>query len=207
MHTPASPPHWQTRLRQHPERDAQEQAQAFLAEGQLAHVGCILDGLPYVIPMSYHFDATEPDALYFHGGRDSRLLQHMGTGAPVSASITLLDELVYSRTALFHSMNYRSVVAFGRCHTVCDGDHKARVLDQLIGRYFTGRQAGQDYQSAPEAHLEITLLVRMHIEALSAKTRSGGPKGPQDKKADAPGSAGVCPVHHAGTAGPEGIST
>ncbi|MGV3523842.1 MAG: pyridoxamine 5'-phosphate oxidase family protein [Candidatus Sericytochromatia bacterium] len=203
MHT--SHPDWQTRLQQHPERATEEQAQAFLAAGQLAHVGCILDGLPYVIPMSYHFDAAEPDALYFHGGRDSRLLQHLSTGAPISVSITLLDELVYSRTALFHSMNYRSVVAFGRCEAV-EGPHKAQVLDQLIARYFEGRTAGQDYQSAPEAHLQITLLVRMQIEGLSAKMRSGGPKGPHDQKTAVPGSAGVCPAHLRGANGSGGLS-
>lgn len=203
MHPPL--PHWQTHLKQHPERGVEGQAQAFLAEGQLAHVGCILGGLPYVIPMSYHFDTAEPDALYFHGGRDSRLLQHMATGAPVSASITLLDGLVYSRTALFHSMNYRSVVAFGRCQAI-EGPHKARLLDQLIGRYFAGREAGQDYQSAPDAHVAITLLVRLQIEGLSAKMRSGGPKGPHDHKTAAPGSAGVCPVHHRGANGSGGLS-
>ena len=102
------------RIRIHPERSQPDEAHAILAAGRVAHVGFVQDGQPFVIPMTYQFDAGRPGHVYLHGAHHSRLLQHLATGAPVCVTVTLVDGLVYSRTALFHSVNYRSVVCFGR---------------------------------------------------------------------------------------------
>ena len=56
----------------HAERAAPEEAAAILAAGLVAHVGFVADGLPHVIPMSYHYHQSEPDVLYLHGAACSR---------------------------------------------------------------------------------------------------------------------------------------
>ena len=108
-------------------------------------------------------------------------------------AVTLLDALVYSRAALYHSMNYRSVVCFGRARAITSKDEKDAVLARMIGRYFPGREAGRDYEPPPDAHLEQTALLEVEIEEMSAKSRQGGPAGPRDADADAdsPGTCGV----------------
>ena len=40
--------------------------------------------------------------------------QAMKAGSEVCVTVTLLDSLVLARAAFFHSMNYRSVVVFGK---------------------------------------------------------------------------------------------
>ena len=113
-------PHTRTHIRRHPERDVMERAAPILAAGHVAHVGFVEDGQPFVIPLGYQFDPAQPDRLYLHGSTASRAVQHAASGAPVCITVTLLDGLVYSRTALYHSMNYRSVVCFGRGSRVTD---------------------------------------------------------------------------------------
>lgn len=56
-----------TRLRNHPERAAPQNAADILAHGLVAHVGFIENDTPYVIPMSYHYDRSAPELLYLHG--------------------------------------------------------------------------------------------------------------------------------------------
>lgn len=191
-----------TGIERHPERRLEEdQAREILVQGLVAHVGFVDQGLPYVIPMSYHYDAAEPLGLYLHGSLQSRALRLLATGVPACAEVTLLEGLVYSKAAMFHSLNYRSVLAFGKGAEITDSDHKQTIFTAMIARYFAGRAPGTDYVAAPEPHLDITLLVRLQIEALSAKGRAGGPKGPKDGRAAAAGSAGVadvpkgCPWH------------
>lgn len=178
-------------VRVHPDRAAPDEAPDFLAAGHVAHVGFEMDGQPYVIPMTYHYDPATPRSLYLHGGHHSRLMAHLAGGAPVCVTVTVVDGLVYSRSALFHSVNYRSVVCFCRAGAVPAPEERRRILEGMIGRYFPGRVSGRDYEAVPDAHLDATAFVALEIEEWSAKVRRGGPKGPRDADPIAWGSAGV----------------
>lgn len=181
-------------VRVHPEREMPGEAGAILAAGHVAHVGFQVDGQPYVIPMTYQFDPAEPRWVYLHGAHHSRLMEHVAGGGPVCITVTMVDGLVYSRSALFHSVNYRSVVCFARAGAAPDEATRARVLEAMITRYFPGRMAGRDYEAAPQEHLDATAFVALEIEEWSAKARRGGPKGPRDSDPAAWGSAGVIPL-------------
>ena len=180
-------------IRQHPERSTNDEARQFLAAGHVAHVGFESQGQPYVIPFSYHYNERRPDRLYLHGGASSHTLGILAGGARVCVTVTELDGLVFSKTALNHSMNYRSVVCFGRATTVSDEAIKNLVFIEMIDRYFPNRQAPRDYALPTPAQLQATALLEVHIEELSAKARRGGPTGPLDNQPDAPGTCGVIP--------------
>ena len=185
---------WKTELRQHPERAVPDRAGEFLAQGQIAHVGFVEDGRPYVIPMLYQYSPQSPDRLYLHSGFSSRTLLRLAEGIPVCVTVTMLDGLVYSRDAKYHSANYRSVMCFGRGRIVEDEQVKRAMFEAMTTRYFPGRTAGHDYAPAPSSHLATTSVVEVVIEEISAKMREGGPKGPQDAQDDAPGTCGVMEV-------------
>jgi uncharacterized protein len=178
----------------HAERSVPEEAAKILAEGHVAHVGFVEDGQPFVIPLGYQFSPATPDRIYFHGSLASRAMRHMATGAPVCVTVTLLNGLVYSRTALNHSMNYRSAVCFGRGRRVMDPAVQSTVYDAMVSRYFPDRTAGRDYSAPTAAHLESTMLIEVEIEEWSAKMRTGGPLGPLDAVEDAAGTCGVVPL-------------
>ena len=180
-----------SRIRTHSDRAVPDEAAGILAEGRVAHLGFVENGQPFVIPMGYQFDAAQSDRLYLHGSPSSRAILHAASGAPLCITVTLLDGLVYSRTALYHSMNYHSVVCFGRGREVTDRETQRRVYAGMVARYFPGRTAGRDYEAPPDEHLEATMLVEVAIEEWSAKAREGGPKGPHDAEEGARGTSGV----------------
>ena len=179
-----------TQIKNHPERTVPEEASEILSSGMVAHVGFIEEGLPYVIPLTYHYDGQSPDRLYLHGSIRSRAMEVLASGAPVCVTVTLADGLVYSRKAMNHSMNYRSVVLFGTAREVTDPDKKFELFDQMVQRYFPDRLLERDYNPPPASDLGVTSLVEVRIEEWSAKARRGGPTGPDDDKPDALGSAG-----------------
>lgn len=182
---------WTTKVRQHPERAVPDRAQEFLTSGKVAHVGFEYEGRPYVIPTLYEYSSKRPDRLYIHGGPSSRMLDTLASGIPVCATITQLDGLVYSRDAKYHSANYRSVMCFGCGHLLQDENEKRQIFEEMTLRYFPGRTAGRDYLPAPPAHLRTTNVIEIVIEEMTAKTREGGPRGPNDENDDALGTRGV----------------
>ncbi len=190
-HSPMTSPD-RTTIRSHRERAVPDEAPAILAAGYVAHVGIVDGEGPVVIPMSYQYDALEPDLIYLHGAHHSRLMQAVADGAPACITVTMTDGVVLSKTALNHSVNYRSVVCFCRADDAQPGRERQReVLAQMIARYTPGRTEGVDYAVIPDKHLETTSFVAMRISGMSAKMRTGGPKGPGDDDAAVPGTAGV----------------
>ncbi len=180
-----------SRIRNHPERAVPHETEEILHSGLVAHVGFVEGGQPYVIPMSYHYDRSAPESIYIHGSVRSRAMKHLAAGAPVCITVTLTDGLIYSRKAMNHSMNYRSVMIFGEGKEVENDAEKSRLFDRMVQRYFPGRTLDHDYNAPPPTDLGVTTLVEVAIMDRSAKARRGGPTGPDDDRPDAPGSAGV----------------
>ena len=179
-----------TRIRRHPERAlaVPDDAGEILAQAMVAHVGFVQDEQPYVIPFTYLY---RNGSVYLHGAPGSRTIRHLASGAPACIAVTLVDGLIASKTAETHSVNYRSVVCFGRGRLIEDDQQRRTVFQELIGRYFPGRTAGEDYAHITETELKRTWLVEVPVEEMSAKGRSGGPRGPLDDDPNALGTAGV----------------
>lgn len=160
---------------------------AILDAGMLAHVGFASDGQPFVIPMLY---ARDGDALLLHGSIASRLMNRLGEGIAACISVTHVDGLVLARSHFDHSMNYRSVVAFGRATLIEDIAVKADVMTRFVDALIPGRAA--ESRPADRNELAATHMLRFAIEDASAKIRSGAVK---DNPADRalPHWAGVVP--------------
>jgi nitroimidazol reductase NimA-like FMN-containing flavoprotein (pyridoxamine 5'-phosphate oxidase superfamily) len=163
---------------------------AILDAGCIAHVSFAdAAGQPFVIPMLY---ARLGEAIYLHGSIASRLMQGVGSGIETCLCVTLVDGLVLARSHFHHSMNYRSVVAFGKAAPVEDAAEKAEILARFVDVLIPGRAA--ESRAADRNELKATALLRFTIDDASAKIRSGGPK---DDPADADLKvwSGVIPVH------------
>jgi uncharacterized protein len=141
-----------------------------LDAGFLASVGFCVDGQPFVIPTLY---GREAEKLYLHGSAASRLLCELETGTPACVTVTLIDGLVLSRSAFDHSMNYRSVVAFGRARTIAKSVQKVEALRVISEHLIAGRW--RDVRGPSEKELKVTKVLEFSIEEASSKVRSGPP--------------------------------
>lgn len=143
---------------------------AILDEAFLCHIGIVDDEHgPVVLPTGY---VRIGDEVVVHGSAANRLLRQAADGRPVCVTVTILDGLVLARSAFNHSMNYRSVVAFGRAR-VLEGDEKARALDAFVDHVVPGRSA--EARRADERELAATLVVAVPLDEASAKVRTGPP--------------------------------
>lgn len=154
----------------------------------VCHVGYVIDGEPYVTPTAYW---REGDHIYWHGSHASRMLETIGKGAPVCLTVTHIDGLVAARSAFHHSINYRSVMLFGRPHRVDDPDAKRAALNAFVERLYPGRTA--EIRPPTSKELRATTLVAMTIDEASAKMRSGPPIDDEEDYA-LPVWAGVIPI-------------
>ena len=141
-----------------------------LDEGFICHVGFIVDGAPVVIPTGY---GRVGDKLYIHGSQASRMLRTLKTGVPACVTVTLVDGLVLARSAFHHSINYRSVVIFGTANLVEDSEEKSEALLAFSEHVIRGRW--NDVREPTEQELKATTVLRIELEEVSAKVRTGPP--------------------------------
>jgi nitroimidazol reductase NimA-like FMN-containing flavoprotein (pyridoxamine 5'-phosphate oxidase superfamily) len=141
-----------------------------LDAGFLAHVGFCVDGQPFVIPTLY---GRYERRLYLHGSAASRMLRELEIGIPTCVTVTLVDGLVLSRSAFDHSMNYRSVVAFGSAQKVVDPEQKIESLRVISEHLIAGRWA--EVRGPSDKELKATTVLEFTIEEASSKVRSGPP--------------------------------
>jgi nitroimidazol reductase NimA-like FMN-containing flavoprotein (pyridoxamine 5'-phosphate oxidase superfamily) len=162
---------------------------AVLDEAVVCHVGFVVDGRPVVLPQLH---ARVGDRLYLHGSTGARALRTArGGGLDVCVTVTLVDGLVLARSAFHHSVNYRSVVVHGAAHVVTDPAEKSAALEALVDRVVPGRTAGT--RAPDRKELAATSVLRLPLEEVSVKVRSGPPKD-DDEDLDGPHWAGVLPL-------------
>ena len=179
-----------TKLKRLPKRGHfdRETVYAILDEGFICHVGFAVDGKPFVIPTGY---ARVDDKLYIHGSQASRMLRSLAGGLDACVTVTIVDGLVLARSAFHHSMNYRSVLVFGRATLVDDPKEKYDALLALSEHIVRGRWA--DVREPNEQEMKQTTVLCLPIEEASAKIRTGPPLDDEEDYA-LPMWAGVVPL-------------
>ncbi|MFJ3882538.1 pyridoxamine 5'-phosphate oxidase family protein [Streptomyces sp. NPDC090077] len=168
-----------------------ETVHSILDQAYLCHLGFVRDGAPVVLPTLY---GRVGETLYVHGSTGSRPLLAAGKadpGLPVCLTVTHVDGLVLAKSAFHHSMNYRSVVVHGTAYQVTDEEECRIALDALLDQVVPGRSA--DSRPANAKELAATAVIRLDLNEVSAKVRTGGPN---DDAADLglPHWSGVVPV-------------
>ncbi|MBB3892588.1 hypothetical protein GGQ61_003324 [Phenylobacterium haematophilum] len=160
-----------SRARRKPDRAAYDEEAVFaiLDAGLLCHVGYVINGQPFVTPTTYWREGRK---LYWHGSAASRMLKAQGCGLPVCVTVSQIDGLVLARSGIAHSMNYRSVMAFGRARLIEGLAARRAAMEAFIDRLYPERSA----ELRPSTDNEILQigLVEMTIEEASAKRRDGG---------------------------------
>lgn len=159
-----------------------------LDAGFLCHMAFTVDGQPFTIPTLY---GREGRTLYLHGSAASRMMRELSAGIPACVSVAHVDGLVLARSAFHHSINYRSVVAFGTATLIDDRDAKLHALQVISDQVLRNRW--QEVRGPNEKELKATSVLALKIEDASVKIRMGGPVDDQEDLL-LPVWAGVVPI-------------
>ena len=178
------------RLRRRHERGHHDKATvyAIFNSALICHIAYTIDGRPFCTPTAFW---RESDHLYWHGSSASRAIRQQD-GAMVCLTVTHLDALVMARSGFHHSVNYRSVMAWGHAHAVTDRAEKLRLMDNFIDRVYPGRS--QLIRQPSEQELKATTLMGMEMETASGKIRNTHVSDDEEDYAAVPAWSAVYPV-------------
>ncbi len=161
---------------------------AVLDAGLVAAVGFVQDGAPVVVPMIY---GREGETIFLHGARKARVIRLLEQTEQACVNVTLLDGIVFARSAFNSSMNYRSATVFGTASLV-EGDadklHAMRVISEntLPGRW-------DELREPLQREVKMTGVIALRIDSASAKVAASMPDD-EDDDYEIPIWAGVLPI-------------
>ena len=161
-----------TKVSRMPARAAydRETIDAILDEALVAHVGFVHEGQPFVTPTLH---ARIGDLVYFHGSAASRTIRALSEGAVACLTVTLLDGLVLARSAVHHSVNYRSVMVLGAAVPIEPADERLRALRAFTERLVPNRW--DEVRPPSRQELKAVRVLAMRLDEASAKVRTGPP--------------------------------
>lgn len=160
------------KIKRNPKRASYDKETVYkiLDHNYLCHIAFNSEETPFIIPTIY---GREGNSIYLHGSVKSRLMNKLREGMPVCISVAMVDGLVLARSAFHHSINYRSVVLFGKAVEVIDNGEKNEAFEVITENVLKGRW--NEVRQPTQKELDTTALLKMKIETASAKVRTGGP--------------------------------
>lgn len=150
---------------------------AILDAGFLCHVAFQHQGQTMMIPTAY---GRLDDTLYLHGSTKNFMLNQILDGQMACIAVTHLDGIVLAKSLFHTSVNYRSVVLFGKTILVEDEEERLEGMKIITENIVKGRW--DEVKVGDENQLKATMVVKFKIEKASAKIRNEGPIGDDDIK-------------------------
>lgn len=187
MTTP--PPSQRTRIRRKPQRGRYDFATiaAIIDEALVCHVAFRHGDSVHCIPTAcWRVDGH----LYLHAAANARLIDAL-LSSECAVSLAIVDALILARSAFHHSMNYRSVVIYGRFAAVEDRREKEIALAAFVDRISPGRS--RLVRPPAGGELSGTQVLRLPLAEAAAKIRDWGVEDDAEDL-DLPVWAGVVPL-------------
>jgi len=144
---------------------------AFLERTASGVLATALDGQPFQSTLMFAF-APARRAIYLHTARRGRVWENLHANPQVCFTAHEMGRLLPDETALNFSVEYSSVVIFGRARLVEDALEAEYALQQLLDKYFVHLRPGRDYRPITPGELAATAVFRLEVDEWSGKRKA-----------------------------------
>jgi nitroimidazol reductase NimA-like FMN-containing flavoprotein (pyridoxamine 5'-phosphate oxidase superfamily) len=143
---------------------------AMLRETALATLATLDGEQPFLHMNLFAFD-EDKQVIYMHTARLGRTRSNIIRNTQVCLGLSEMGRLLPADTALEMSVEYASVVVFGRASLVSDQSEARHGLQLLLDKYFAHLHAGSDYRPITDEELARTQVYRIEIDEWSGKRK------------------------------------
>lgn len=143
---------------------------AMLRETALATLATLDGEQPFLHMNLFAFDEGK-HVIYMHTARLGRTRSNIMRNTRVCFGVSEMGRLLPANTALEMSVEYASVVVFGRASLVSDPVEARHGLQLLLDKYFAHLNSGTDYRPITDEELARTQVYRIEIDEWSGKRK------------------------------------
>jgi len=137
---------------------------SIIEKAMICRVGMCWQDEPYVIPMNFGY---RNHYIFLHSAREGRKLDILRSNDKVCIEFDVDVELVQSQEACKTSMNYQSVLIFGKAVILKDVVEKKRALDIIMHHAYDHHSPSLFHYS--EDILEKLIIIKVKVEEMTGK--------------------------------------
>lgn len=164
-HPNASPPNLMRRI-EYACND--EWIRDFLSRVPVGYIATRWDDQPFITALNFWYNPDQHE-IVAHSSNKGRLRLNTTQHERVCFQATHYGRLLPSNIALEFSIQYESVVAFGKIRTLDHESEKREALYGLISKYFPDMTPGEEYRPITDTELKRTTVYAIAIEHWSGK--------------------------------------
>jgi len=127
---------------------------------QICRLAMVDGSNPYVVPLSF---GAEGDSLYFHSGRKGMKLDILRANPNVCFEMDLQGEVLRSEKPCEWTVQYRSVIGFGKAEFLEESDEKRNAFRIIMAHY-----SDRAFEFSDEM-LRSVVIIKVKIAEISAK--------------------------------------
>lgn len=156
----------QYHLQNRPNREitSDEEITGILRKGKYAVISMCRDNEPYIVTLSYGYDA-ESNSLYFHTAKSGLKLEFLNQNSLVCA--TVIEDGGYVMDVCEHV--YKSVVFWGNMEVVTDMDEKRHGMNVLLNHLEEKESVIKGYMLKSEDRYSVMDVLRLKITQIHGK--------------------------------------
>ena len=139
------------------DRDAVE---AIIRDSLVCRLALSDENRPYVVPLCFGY---RDNALYFHSSPEGKKIEILRKNGNVCFEFDIDQEVVQDEKPCKWTMNYRSVIGFGKGSLVENLEEKKKGLDVIMQQY-----SGRSYEYL-QPEIENTVIIKVEIESMTGK--------------------------------------
>ena len=139
------------------DRDAVE---AIIRDSLVCRLALSDENRPYVVPLCFGY---RDNALYFHSSPEGKKIEILRKNGNVCFEFDIDQEVVQDEKPCKWTMNYRSVIGFGKGSLVENLEEKKKGLDVIMQQY--SRRSFEYVEPA----IESTYIIKVEIESMTGK--------------------------------------
>lgn len=144
-----------------------------LRRAPTGYLATVLAGQPFLNSNLFVYDSNA-HTLFLHTARKGRTRSNIEREPRVCFTVSEMGRLLPADTALEFSVEYSSVVVFGRAEIVDEYAEATTALQMLLDKYFGHLEAGRDYRPPVHEELRRTTVIRVNIDSWSGKKKEAG---------------------------------
>jgi nitroimidazol reductase NimA-like FMN-containing flavoprotein (pyridoxamine 5'-phosphate oxidase superfamily) len=142
----------------------------FLKRAPVGVLASVAGGQPFINTNLFVY-AEQEHAIYMHTAAKGRTHDNLENDEKVCFSASEMGRLLPADTAMEFSVEYASVVVFGRVTILRDPEQAKHGLQLVLDKYFPHLRPGMDYHGITLQELKKTAVYRIEIEQWSAKRK------------------------------------
>lgn len=142
----------------------------FLTKAPYCVMATALDNQPYIHTNLFVYEPSR-DCIFMHTAHRGRTPDSLRANGKVCLTVSEMGRLLPSSSAREFSVEYSSVIVFGRVKILVDPVESAYGLQVLMDKYFPHLKPGENYPEIDEEEMRGVAVYRIDIDAWSAKRK------------------------------------